>query len=289
MLKHLFVTTACATLATHAYADCTVAATDSERAQCIGQELRESDKIINQEYAHLRAVLDTDGQANLRRAEIAWIKERAATCQVDAKEADRERWLASVLADYSKTVCVVRLTERRVAELRAQNAALTQPAPPPQAAPSGEVYDVVSKVSPSTGKYYFEVTLPQGEIAQHSAASIFIGVHGAGASSAGTIQTIRPRNVGQRPINIGMAVDLDNGKLYSRFNGAWRDQPGSASGLDLKLGRPYDAKLSSSISVAPYLDSGALDVNFGQHPFAYALPDGFVALDPNGPRRVVEQ
>jgi len=105
----------------------------------------------------------------------------------------------------------------------------------------------------------------------------------------GTLHTIHRRNIGQPPVNIGVALDLDAGKLYIRVDGGWRQQPGSAAGLDLKLGRPYVAKLTSSVPLGPYLDRGLVEVNFGQHAFTYALPDGYVPLDNVGPRRVMEQ
>ncbi len=304
MLQRLLIASVCALagVAT-ARADCTLPATDAERAQCVGSDLRRSDTVINDEYTHLRNLLDTQGQAELKHQEIAWIKQRAATCHVDLREPDRERWFNDLLHDYSKTVCVVRFTDRRVAELQAQTAALKQPqaatgqpaapaalpALAPQAASGAEVYDVVARNQPANGKWYFEVHLDESAIAQAGSATIFIGVHGQDVGNVGTLQAIRKRNIGQPPSTIGLAVDLDGGKIYVRFNGAWREAPGSAGGLDVKLGRSYQAKLSSSIPLGQLLDGGQVDVDFGQHPFAYAIPDGYVPLDTQGPQRVSEQ
>jgi uncharacterized protein YecT (DUF1311 family) len=169
MLKSMLAAMAALTiLPCLARADCTAASGDAERAQCIGQDLRRSDIDINDTYGQLRARLSPEGQAELRHQEIAWIKARAQACQVDTKEPDRDRWIANLLADYSKTVCVVRFTERRVAELRAQEAALVQPAPaapaparvpPLLALPQvdydrggmGDIYELVSQRAPDTG------------------------------------------------------------------------------------------------------------------------------------------
>jgi uncharacterized protein YecT (DUF1311 family) len=297
-----------------AYADCMAPKTDAERAQCIGQELMASDKKINDEYHQLHDALDTADQATLRHQEITWIKARAAACQVDMKESDREKWLATLLVDFNKTVCVVRFTSQRVAELQAQydtvmRARAVAAAPPAKsetpASPSApktfdellqylrrtsplsqDVYDVVAQRTPSAGKWYFEATIQVGEIAETSEASIFIGATGHGASSIGGIQAIRRHSIGAPAINVGIALDLDDGKLYVRRNGLWDSAPGSAGGLDLKLGRPYQAKLSSSVSLTPYLDKNLVEVNFGQRPFTYALPDGYVALDPGGPTKI---
>ena len=304
MLQRLLIASVCALAGVQsARADCTLPATDAERAQCIGSDLRRSDTVINDEYAHLRSLLDAQGQAELKHQEIAWIKQRAATCHVDLREPDRERWFADLLRDYSKTVCVVRFTDRRVAELQAQTAALQRqqapagqaaapaslPALAQQGASGADVYDVVARNQPATGKWYFEVRLDESAIAQAGSATIFVGVHGADFGNVGTLQAIRKRDIGQPPSTIGLAVDLVAGKLYVRFNGAWRETPGSAGGLDVKLGRPYQAKLSSSIPLGQLLDGGQVDVDFGQHPFAYAIPDGYLPLDTQGPERVSEQ
>ncbi len=304
-----------------AWADCNSPATDSERAQCIGHDLRESDSVINDTYAQLRARLSPEGQSDLRHQEIAWIKARAQTCHVDTKEPDRDKWIANLLKDYSKTVCVVRFTERRIAELREQQAALagpthaapaplpplepphevgsgapaapgaepTAPTQPGVAALAGDIYELDARRDVSVGKWYFEAALDRGEIAKTASASIFVGVKGIGSSAVGTLQTIHTHHVGQPKVNVGIAVDLDDGKLYIRINGAWQAEPGSAGGIDLKLGRPYVSALSSSVPLDAYLTDGLVDMNFGQRWFVYALPDGYQPLDTSPPRRVVEQ
>ena len=282
-----------------AFADCNAPASDAERAQCVGHDLRATDTAINETYGELRAKLPPDGQDTLRHQEIAWIKLRAQTCKVDTKEPDRDKWIANLLHDFNKTVCVVRFTEQRNSELRAQLAALTPPAaaapvpapaaPPPPVYPQGDIYEVDAARTVSEGKYYFEVALNRAAIAQDASADVFIGVKGPGSNATGTLQTIHPHNVIQPQINVGIAIDLDAGKLYIRVDGAWRAEPGSAGGADLKLGRPYEGTLTSSVPIGAYLDRAVVDVNFGQHGFIYALPDGYVPLDTSPPRRMIER
>ncbi len=301
---------ACIFVPAAALADCNAPASDAERAQCIGQDLRTSDTTINDTYSELRGRLSPEGQSELRHQEIAWIKARAQTCQVDTREPDRDKWLAALLTDYSKTVCVVRFTDQRVAELRAQLAALTRaaqaapaalppllpmPPPLPQApqprfgeAPTGDIYRLVAHKIVATGKWYYEVSYDQSEIAKTASADFFIGVNGVNFSNVGTLQTIHKRNIGRPPVTIGVAEDLDDGKLYLSLNGAWRAVPGSAGGLDLKLGRPYLSQMTSSVPLNPYLDQGLVRVNFGEHAFTYALPAGYIPLDDQPPRRLIE-
>jgi len=84
----LAVAAALSLCAAIAQATCNAPATDSERAQCIGNDLRYSDSTINDIYGQLRTRLSPQGQSDLRHQEIAWIRIRAQTCQVDLKEYD---------------------------------------------------------------------------------------------------------------------------------------------------------------------------------------------------------
>ncbi|HLZ66883.1 MAG TPA: lysozyme inhibitor LprI family protein [Aliidongia sp.] len=274
-----------------AHADCDGAATDAERAECIGQELRTADKTINEIYQALRASRDDTGKAALRSQQIQWLKQRDQTCQSASKETDREKWFANLLTDFGKTVCVVRFTDQRVAELKAEQSAAATPTaaapPPPPVSSEADVYDLVASRRPTTGKWYFEATIDVGALAKLSESTIFVGVYGNGFGNFGTLQTIRKRNADAGSKNLGIAIDLDVGKLYIRKNGAWESMPGSAMGLDLKLGRTYVAKLSSSVSLTG-LPPELIDLNFGAKPFAYALPDGYVPLDKAAPIRVVQ-
>ncbi len=303
-----FAWLACIIVPAGALADCNAPASDADRANCIGQDLRASDTAINDTYSQLRARLSPDGQSDLRHQEIAWIKARAQTCQVDTKEPDRDKWLAALLTDYSKTVCVVRFTDQRVAELHAQLAGLVRaaapaalpplqpvPRPLPEAtqpgfgqADAGDIYKLVAHKIVFTGKWYYEVSYDQSEIAKTASADLFIGVNGINFSNVGTLQTIHKHNIGLPPVTIGVAEDLDDGKLYISMNGAWRAPPGSAGGLDLKLGRPYLSQLTSSVPLNRYLDQGFVRVNFGERAFIYALPGGYIALDNLPPRRLAE-
>jgi uncharacterized protein YecT (DUF1311 family) len=318
MFRLVFMAAAIGAWPCLAFADCTAPSSDAERAQCVGQELRNADAEINDIYGQLRARLSAEGQNELRHQEIAWIRLRAQDCQVDLKEPDRDKWIANLLRDFGKTVCVVRFTDRRIAELRAQQAALTGPqagapeaVPPPAGSPvpgavppaasgtasslpalvspAGDIYELDAQRTVARGKWYFEAELDSGEIAKTASATIFIGVKTDPSGAAGTLQTIHKRNIGEQKVNIGMAIDLDDGKFYTRINGAWRTQPGSAAGGDLRLGRPYLAALTSSVPLGPYLGRGLVEVNFGQSGFVYAVPDGYQPLDRAPPRPIVEQ
>ena len=72
-----------------------------------------------------------------------------------------------------------------------------------------------------------------------------------------------------------VAYDLDNGKLWFGLNGTWFNSGNPATGANANY-----SNLSGSIApaVGTY-SSGAISVNFGQRPFTYTPPSGYVALN----------
>jgi hypothetical protein len=254
----------------------------------------------------VRLALGEPERLALRDAQRAWIKRRDDTCRLATVPASRAAWLAELAQDYAKTVCVVRFTNERARDLEGMisaspsspparsapdAAAPRNPAPvsPPIAETGGNVYDLVARTPRSTGKWYFETAVKPGDLARTSEQALFIGVR-SNAQSIGTLLTLHKRDVAREPVNIGVAVDLDAGKLYIRENGAWRDgTPGDSGGQDLKLGRPYFAFVTSSAALDPALRSHSLEPNFGQQPFVYAVPDGYRPIDSQPPLTISER
>ena len=274
-------------------AGCETATLDAQRSSCLLQEVEASDQEINANYAAVRARLGATGRLDLQAAQRAWIKRRDRACHIDNSQGDRAAWLASVAQDYAKTVCVVRFTDERATELEAQarqpNAVTEVGRAAPQSPATAEVYDVAASAAHSTGKWYFETTVDVGRLAQTSEQALFIGVKSP-YQSTGTLLTIHKRDATRGSVNVGVAVDLDAGKLYLRDNGAWRNgPPGSSGGEDLPLGRPYQGWVSSSSSLSRALASHILAPNLGQQAFVYALPDGYQPMDTQPPEPVLER
>lgn len=266
--------------------DCEAANSDALRSSCLLREAETSDKQINITYAALRSKLDDAGRLDLRDAQRAWIKRRDQVCRLDNSQGGRAVWLASLSQDYAKTVCVVRFTTERAKELDAR---LAQPNVASAAIPSAEVYDLAERTPRATGKWYFEAAVNVSDLARASEQALFVGVK-TETQSTGTLLAIHKRAVARGPLNIGVAVDLDAGKLYIRENGVWRGGgPESSGGQDLKLGRPYRGWVSSSAALGGALEAGALAPNFGQHPFTYSLPDGYQPMDAQPPMTISER
>lgn len=263
---------------THA-ASCDDPRSSAQIAQCLGQDLRESDAKINTAYKELAGKLSEEAKLTLRDAQRQWIKDRDANCNLNSKESDREKWYAYLLQDYAKTVCVTRYTRQRTAQLDQMLANLA--AGTPDQAPVNAPLDpnavrLRDKTSHNHGKWYFELTLNYADVVNIDPCAFSFGVS-TSKNTFGILENVRSRDAGKRAVQYGIAVDLDNGKLYYSRNGYWvNGAPGSNEGLDLKLGRPYYAELETSAdSVAPYTDAQAVVPNFGDAPMARTVPEGY--------------
>lgn len=256
--------------------DCNRPETSSDVAACLEQELRDSDRTINDTYQQLRAKLDEPDRIRLRDEQRAWLKKRDAACRLESKERDRERWMRAILGDYKKTVCVVRFTRARVDQLSEMLANATVPRDDnaQEALADNGRYEVGAPKTHSKGKWYFEVLIDQGAIAKQAETALSIGVDAEGGGM-GNLISIRRNDAGKPMLRYGLAIDLEEGKLYNRLNGNWIAQPGSARGYDIKIGRSYRATVTSSVEMGGLLDRNLIQVNFGDRPFAYSLPDGY--------------
>ena len=276
-----------------ARAQCDNPKTSEQRAQCVGEELRGSDRTINRVYGDLMKSLSTEDRTALRNEQREWLKTRDQVCGLTWSKGDREAWLADLLRDYQKTVCVVRLTNERVQALNNYQASnsVAPVAALAAASDSAPLYDLFTREAKTKGKWYFEVKVDEPAIQKLAEAYFSVGVFQAVAEanasnekggSYGNLITIRRIDKNVEIYTLGFAADLDNGKLYLSKNGAWYEgAPGSSGGLDLMRGRAYKGEMSSSVSINSFLNSHLLDVNFGDRAFTYHIPDGYSPLQPH--------
>lgn len=259
--------------------------TDAQRAQYLADELRGADRTINRVYSELMQSLPAVDRDSLRTEQRAWLRTRDQACGLGSSQGSRESWLASLVNDYQKTVCVVRLTSERVATLAEYQrsgygkAAASEPDP---------VYELSSSLPVTKGKFYFEVTVDEAQVLKFGETALFFGVAQAAkepgainedGQSTGTLLNMRKVDTDLSKTVYGFALDLDNGRLYSRENGVWNGgEPGSAGGSAVTLGRRYIAHLSSTIALNRALKAGAVVFNVNAQPFAHPLPQGYQSL-----------
>ena len=78
---------------------------------------------------------------------------------------------------------------------------------------------------------------------------------------------------------IGIAVDMDNGKLWFSEQGTYPNSGNPATGANPAFDNLKDANLDGGLCFVMAMGySGAIDWNFGQKSFAHSAPTGFVAL-----------
>lgn len=283
-----------------AWAECGANAGEGELRECLAQDLRDSDKRINAVYKALMGSLDEAAKVTVRDAQRAWLKKRDRACDLDSKETDREKWLQGILADQERSVCVVRYTFTRVAELdallTAKGPAAPADLPPAPVAPAvlapaaqaaalpatlaaaDEGYALVSRTRHQTGRWYYEVWIDRAGLAARGDMLMNVGFAGSGTSGVVRSVNVRRSHVGAPPVVLGLAIDLQQGAVYIRHNGEWKAAPGSNGGTEVKLGRDWSAGLTASTELTELVRAGLIKINLGERPFDYALPDGYRPL-----------
>ncbi len=77
---------------------------------------------------------------------------------------------------------------------------------------------------------------------------------------------------------VGIALDLDNGKIWFSKNGTWQASGDPAAGTNAA----FTGIASDTWSIGSTVYSGGVtsfNHNFGQRPFTYTPPTGFLALN----------
>jgi uncharacterized protein YecT (DUF1311 family) len=263
-----------------AWRDLTCVAPQNSRevAMCLGDELRAADEQINREYQALQAALDAQRAQALRNEQRDWITRRDTECAIPRSRGDRDIWYRSVLENGERTLCVVRLTRARNAELRLRSTGT----PASTAIPENRADFLVSPpFKLNAGRWYYEIVLYPAKLGPLPSVDVSIG---CGENDTGTaaMHIFRASNVGSGtdPLPIGIAVDFDAGKLFTNNSGVWVDGPPTGGGgLSVKAKTPYNCGAYSTTSLIDLKTRGVLEARFGDTaPFLLPVPDGFRAI-----------
>jgi hypothetical protein len=165
---------------------------------------------------------------------------------------------------------------------------------PTQAEGTGTASAVSSMPLPTTGKWYWEITpsvvstlsSTRSQIGIMARAQIsfvpalnsdcFVYVP-SGQKATGNVYTAYGNTYAANDV-IGVAVDLDNGAIYFAKNGTWQNSGVPTSGAS-KTGAAFTTLTGASEYFPAVGFWGTFNANFGQRPFAYTPPTGFVALN----------
>lgn len=154
---------------------------------------------------------------------------------------------------------------------------------------AGASSTTLASQSVTTGKVYAEFTLTARLRSVHGDTYTTIGMAPASLDKRGggfvhvppgtpTMAFQRGSDIAHNDV-IGLAIDMDAGRLYFSRNGAWLNgQPGAGGGVPLTRGESYTvAAVLSASSATGSTDSWT--ANFGKTRFRYAIPRGFKSYD----------
>lgn len=265
---------------------CDTAVRSEDVARCLAAQVRAADERINSSYRQLSAKESPGERLRLRDEERAWIRQRDAACGISEHGSDREQWYAELLVDYRTAVCATHYELDRAAELERRLSGSPGPAAPvgerrpAVSPPAGEAstYNVLSRATLRTGRWYFEVTIDRASISASAATAVWWGCRLEHISS-GSITHVHSTDTAAPMVRGAIAIDLEAGRIYIRRDGVWvQGAPGSSGGDDVTPGQRYRCGIETTVPVGPLLDAHQLQLNFGDAPFDYALPEGYRPL-----------
>ncbi len=146
-----------------------------------------------------------------------------------------------------------------------------------------------STIAARTGKWYWEFVSNSGAASNFPISGLYVaglgtywpgydgnsfgyfqggGIYYNGSTSL-TVSSYTDGDV------LGFAWDADTGKVYVAKNGTWQNSGDPAAGT----GQVATVSTGVDRVVGAYNSSGSCSINFGQRPFTYTPPTGFVALN----------
>ena len=146
-----------------------------------------------------------------------------------------------------------------------------------------------STIAARTGKWYWEFRVNSGAGANFPMSGLYVAGSGTywpgyDGNSFGYFQGGAIYYNGSTSLTVssytdgdvlGFAWDADTGKVYVAKNGTWQNSGDPAAGT----GQVATVSTGVDRVVGAYNSSGSCSINFGQRPFAYTPPTGFVALN----------
>lgn len=143
------------------------------------------------------------------------------------------------------------------------------------------IYACNTIISRRSGKWYFELEVKAGLIAQQCEMALDYGVLQAEPPGGGWLMHIRRSLAAEGDLVyfIGIAVDLDEGFIYTMFQGVWRAKPGEVGGFPVKPRIYTVGRMGGSSDLRPLLQKGLIRLNSGEQPFHYPVPEGYRPFD----------
>lgn len=249
------------------------ACSDLSRPECVQGQLEDEDRAINALYTRLIEKANLSTGEELRAAQRKWLKDRNTTCALVQGSTNRSDWITALAQEPGKALCVYGSTHARLEQLRNQSVGNVQIVDD-----FIERHEISFPMSHNAGKWYAEVAFLSKNYAQDDKQYMQIAV--TNNKMLLGMQVFRSDMAKQATANgnyvVGVALDLDNGRMYWSENGVWRATPGSTEGVALTRGDAYALRVvSSGPEISRELNLGLISLNSGQTSFTHPMPAGY--------------
>ena len=252
----------------------------------MSSHVQRSEAMIAKLYAQVLARVDAAQHKSLIAEHQNWFAQRNRTCKPPTG------WIRPdglAIPDMPPpwrtdnlllTLCLENRADARIQALKKQlDADIAQAV----TAPLG-LSDMRSKKAHHSGRHYVEIVFEPSALPATFDTTLGVSIGSSGFQGVleqmlrHTPTTIRPRP--QRVI--GLAIDLDAGRLYPRQDDVWtHGEPTSGRGIELQQIHSTSVSIGTSRTggLGDALQSNAMRINFGDRPFRLAPPAGYTGFD----------
>jgi hypothetical protein len=118
------------------------------------------------------------------------------------------------------------------------------------------------------------VVIQRAVAARRAPLLISVGVGSEGGRSVVRLFSVHASDLGS--VTIGVAADLDEGKVYFRQDGSWNGvEPGSSKSVVLEGGELRTVVVRTSGVTGQLVEEGAIVINGGSRSFQFRPPEGY--------------
>lgn len=250
---------------------CEVAPLETQPATCLASRLIDSEDDLSRAYKLAMEELSAPGQKKLQTQQQQWLAERNKFCQIARTNESAAKWHERLMSDPKKAQCVMRYSTARVLELervlREQARLATKPKDDRKA--------YQADWTRTSGKHYFEVRIREEDLLRLGIEAVSIGCLNVESDADHSFAIRVRRDLAAPEKLVRVFIDLDEGEIYMESRGT-QPVPSRSNTLKLERGQRLRCFVQTDEPIKPLLDRLLVSVNFGEVPFYFAPPTGFV-------------
>lgn len=266
---------------------------DKAAVACLSQDLHTEIAELTQQYQSLMQLLPESAQKLLKENQQAWIKKRDSACLLDSRKLGQDAWLGKLERSDDLMLCAMKYVRNRSGQLDqwasdvktgdigsvSKQMSLTASDWALHPNDHDAEYQMLTKNSHKRGLWYLEATINGDAISKltgkKSTALEIMCVDPAQKKGNGWLAYSGESDFHESTV-IGIALDLNRGKIYVGQNGAWLNgMPGKSGGGDVLLGGDFVCGIHSMLPIEDLVNKDIININFGENHFVYDAPKGY--------------